>query len=217
MTHTLYYVLGFILLAAFLFIAGQYLYVQFKLEKPTYKVISKTGSYEVREYEPYIIASAVVPNDGRSMNSGFSIVANYIFGNNTARNAMGSENIAMTTPVLDEPIKSEQISMTTPVIDEIMGDMRRVSFVMPREYTLETLPTPNNTQVEIQEVPKETWAVYTYSGYSTDAIKQEKYLEFVTILKQENIDHTGEWKHASYDPPSTLPPLRTNEVWIKIK
>jgi len=214
--NILYHLAGFILIAVLLFVAGQYLYVNYKLEKPTYRVVSKTGTYEIREYKPYLIASAVVPNDANAMNSGFSLVADYIFGNNASKKVSGSEAIAMTTPVLDQQEISEAIAMTVPVVDQQLGEFKKVSFVMPSKYTLENIPTPNNPRVELEEIPQETWAVYTYSGVATQERKLEKYTLFSQLLEKEGVEVADQWKSAAYDPPSTLPPLRTNEIWIQV-
>ncbi len=213
----LYYILGALVLALALFVLGQYVYVNYKLEKPVYSVVSTTEKYEIREYEPYLTASAQVTDNGDAMNNGFRLVADYIFGNNT-KSGGGAEPIAMTAPVIDEIVISEPIAMTAPVIDQLSSQgMRTVSFVLPASYTLETLPQPNNDQVVITAVPAHTWAVYTYSGANPRTKKIKKYQEFLDILSKEGIEHTGEWQSASYDPPSTPLFLRTHEIWIKIK
>jgi len=87
---------------------------------------------------------------------------------------------------------------------------------MPSSYTLETLPTPNNEKIIITEITEETWAVYTYSWTSSREKKIRKYQEFAQLLEKNGVENTGEWKYAGYDPPSTLPFLRTHEIWIKI-
>ena len=50
------------------------------LETPKYEVIKKSGSYEVRKYEPMIIARTLVSLDYKEVTySGFRRIANYIF------------------------------------------------------------------------------------------------------------------------------------------
>ena len=66
------------------------------LETPNYRVIKKSGSYEVREYEPMIIARTLVRSDYKEATyTGFRRIANYIFGGNEK-----NMEIAMTAPVL---------------------------------------------------------------------------------------------------------------------
>ena len=109
----------------------------------------------------YIIAEAEIPDAEsggsmrKSMNSGFRSVAGFIFGGNERR-----ESVAMTSPVRTERVEahpSEKIAMTSPVRTERVegggaGGAFRVSFVMPRKYKLDTLPTPRDTRVHLREV-----------------------------------------------------------------
>lgn len=218
--------------------AGQYWYVNYKLEKPKYSVLEKRDGYEVRQYEPYIVASAIVPDNDNSLNTGFSLVAGYIFGNNTKQSGQGSDNVAMTAPVIsakeegesvamtapvissknEDTNTSENIKMTAPVVGQNNGDgTRTVSFVMPSKYTLETLPVPNSNRVSLEQIPAQKWAVLTFSGTYNKQKQEELYEELKSMLDRDNVDYTGIWQFAGYDPPSTLPFLRTNEIWIKLK
>ena len=121
-------------------------------EEPDYTVIEQAGDFELRAYSPMIVAEVQVSGPmGDASSAGFRLIADYIFGNNTAR-AGGNEKISMTAPVTMEPT-SEKISMTVPVGMEQTGEQWRVHFVMPSQYTLDTLPTPNNPAVSLREVP----------------------------------------------------------------
>ena len=89
------------------------------------------------------------------MNSGFRNVAGFIFGGNERK-----ESVAMTSPVRTERVESgaktsEKIAMTSPVRTERApsGGAYRVSFVMPRKYTLATIPAPKDSRVKLREVP----------------------------------------------------------------
>lgn len=118
-----------VVVCALVWVTGQYLYVKYKLEKPDYVVIEKKDGYEIREYAPYITASVKVQDDGRAMNSGFSLVADYIFGNNTKRGGSVSESVAMTAPVVDGK-NSENVAMTAPVIDKDLSKKTNESVAM---------------------------------------------------------------------------------------
>ncbi len=41
----------------------------------------------------------------------------------------------------------------------------RVHFVMPSQYTLNTLPKPNKSVVSLRELPKNNYAVICFSGF----------------------------------------------------
>jgi hypothetical protein len=127
-------------------------------EEPKYNLIEKSDVFELRAYKPIIIAEAFVNGDMEEASSkGFKLIADYIFGNNKSRTG-ASEKISMTIPVSLEP-KSEKISMSVPVTMQESAGKWRMYFVMPSKYTLETLPVPNNIEVQLREVPAKKFAV----------------------------------------------------------
>ena len=150
-----------IILTAIVLIWIAYGYFSSRVKEPKFSVIEKKDDYEIREYAPYIEARVNVTGEYReAMTSGFRILAGYIFGGNTRK-----QSIAMTAPVSEQ--KSEPIAMTAPVSEKVLADNSRVvSFVMPEEYTLATLPTPNDKRIEIIQVPSHKSAVLRYSGYN---------------------------------------------------
>ena len=83
---------------------------------------------------------------------------------------------------------------------------------MPSQYTLTTLPKPNNPSIRIKEVPIKTYAVVRYSGMNTEhRINDEKRRLFEWIQAQ-GATVIGEPELARYNPPWTLPILRRNEI-----
>ncbi len=78
-------------------------------EEPRFTVVDKVGAIEIRQYGPRLAADVVVQGDEEDARSnGFRPLADYIFGNNTAR-----AKIDMTAPVAQE--RNEKIAMTAPV------------------------------------------------------------------------------------------------------
>jgi len=184
------------------------------IETPAYKVIEKANEYEIREYAPYIRAEVTVEGQyNEAINKGFRRVADYIFGNNTSR-----AGIAMTAPVLTEKA-SEKIAMTAPVLTEPAGAQDRyvVAFVMPAEYTLETLPTPNNQEVTLRQVPATRFAVLSFGGYATDKRCKKKIEQLTAALARDGKATQGEPSIAQFDPPWTPPFMRENEIQIALK
>lgn len=180
-------------------------------EEPRFAVVDKIGVIEVRQYGPRLAAEVVVQGDEESARSdGFRLLADYIFGNNTART-----KIAMTAPVAQQ--RSEKIAMTAPVSQTRDGSGWRVRFFMPSRYTRETLPQPNNPAVQIAEVPGETMAVLRFSNSrSAEAIAKQ------TAALLRGVEGSR-WIVAGapvtwlYDPPWTLPFFRRNEVAVPVK
>ena len=183
------------------------------IEEPKYTVIEKSGEFELRAYSPKIVAETLVPGSmDKASSAGFRLIADYIFGNNTSRTG-DKEKISMTAPVTMEP-KSEKISMTAPVSMKQTGGQWRVHFVMPGQYTLETLPKPNNPVVTLREVPASNYAVIRFSGFAGEDKVAKKTAELMAWLDSKGITPTGKPELARYNPPWTLPFLRRNEVMV---
>jgi hypothetical protein len=53
------------------------------IEQPKYSVVQSNDVYEIRKYEPYIVAEVVVPGpESEAGNQAFSLLGGYIFGKN---------------------------------------------------------------------------------------------------------------------------------------
>ncbi|MGB7816682.1 MAG: heme-binding protein [Methylotenera sp.] len=184
------------------------------IEEPKFELIEKANSFELRAYKPMILAEVLVDGDMDSASSkGFRLIADYIFGNNKSKSG-SSEKISMTAPVIVEP-KSEKISMTAPVSLQETSGKWRVHFVMPSQYTLETLPTPNNPQVMLREVSSKKFAVVRFSGLAGNIKTAKKMEELLAWVVSKKLKPIGTPELARYNPPWTLPFLRRNEVMVE--
>lgn len=183
-------------------------------EEAKYKVIEASEAFELRAYGPKIVAETLVSGSmGQASSAGFRLIADFIFGNNTVALG-GNEKISMTTPVTMEP-KSEKISMTSPVSMEQAQGQWRVQFVMPSEYTLNTLPMPNNPAVTVRKVPASNYAVIRFSGLAGEAKTAAKTTDLLAWLESRGVTPIGKPELARYNPPWTLPFLRRNEVMVE--
>lgn len=195
------------------------------IEEPAFKVISKTGKFEIRQYAPYLIAQTWVEGDMDDAGSqGFRRIADFIFGNNQLPGGQASSKIAMTAPVTMEP-QSAKIAMTAPVAMEPSDNTSgmksaqrwRVQFAMPRQYTLANIPQPKNAAVTLSEVPEKYVAVHSYSGLNTLQRVQDKTDDLLQWVKTSSLVAKGPPQLARYDPPWTLPMWRRNEIMVEIE
>lgn len=187
-----------------------------RVEQTDYTVVEKMKEYEIREYPAHIVAETTVQGSyGDSMSSGFSIVAGYIFGGNTKK-----ESIAMTAPVVAEngarPAIGENIAMTAPVVATTEGETQKISFSMPRSYTLETLPTPNDPRVKLVMVPAKKYAVMNFSWYRSDARIKSTQEKLLAALTRDNVVARGSVAYAGYNAPWTPPWMLRNEVLVEL-
>lgn len=205
-----YYIFGGIIILFVIWAIGSYIAVR-NLEEPSYAVLEKRDGYEIRQYDPYIVAEATVTGFGsKSINEGFTIVADYIFGNNTSKS-----KISMTTPVLEEVGggSSEKIAMTVPVIDTaVTTDTRTISFVLPAQYTLDTLPTPNDGRVKLVGVPAQKVAALRFTWYGTPSRVATQKANLEALLARDNETITGNLRTAFYNPPLSMPLILRNEI-----
>lgn len=186
------------------------------VKSPPYTVVSTHDGYEIREYSPRLIAEVTVSGDYEdALNRGFRRLADYIFGNNTVGTGAGeaSASIAMTAPVLE----SASIAMTAPVLESgTEGQARRVAFVMPAEYTLDTLPKPRNPEVRIVELPTQRYAAHAFSGWVDGDRAQAEKARLVDRLTKDQRAMAGPPELAQYDPPWTPPFMRRNEILVPL-
>jgi len=180
-------------------------------EEPSYRVTLQAEPFEIRQYSPLIVAQVEVPGDlSEASSAGFRLIANYIFGNNIAVRD-GGVNMA-------EPIP-EKIAMTVPVIAEGKGDQKTwlIQFVMPKQYTLETLPKPNNPLVKLIPIGAQKLAVIRFTGFVSDEKVQEKTAELMAWIQSKNALPLGNSRLARYNPPWSIPWMRRNEILIPIE
>ncbi|MEE2526862.1 heme-binding protein [Hyphobacterium sp. HN65] len=185
-------------------------------DEPPHTVVLRDGPIEIRDYAPMILAEVEVSGPmARAGNAGFRPLADYIFGGNTSRQATGSDEITMTTPVIQS--RSQSIAMTTPVT-QTRGQVGhwRVAFVMPPEWTMETLPVPNDQRITLNEAPARRMAAIRFSGGPNRSRFEEMSDELIAFLQNEGYDIVGEPVYARYDPPWVPTPFRRNEVMIEI-
>jgi len=186
-------------------------------EEPRYEVIKKDNDFELRRYQPMIIAEVLVTGTlSEASNKGFRQIAGFIFGNNEDPVKKQSEKIAMTTPVTMEADTSSKIAMTAPVTMEGSGGAWKMAFVMPSKFTMDTLPKPKNSNVIIKQMPAQQLAVVTFSGW----VDEEKLVAQTTRLNEwmakNGLKSSGSAQLSRYNPPWTLPFWRRNEVWMKL-
>ncbi len=181
-------------------------------EEPEYSIESKKDSYEVRRYGPVVVAETKIESDFEGAgNQAFRILAGYIFGGNRSKT-----KIAMTAPVNQEAA-SEKIEMTAPVTQTQGATGYLVQFTMPKNYTLDTLPTPNDSRVQLREIPARSIAVYSYSGSWSESRYREKLESLKDALKRDHVETIGEPAFARFNSPFQIWFLRRNEIWIELK
>jgi hypothetical protein len=192
---TLFLLLGVILIA---FVVLQLFAMkgQRNIETYPYVVYEKYDLFEIRNYEATLFTTVKLATKKykESSSKGFSLLAGYIFGNNKR-----NEKIAMTSPV----------AMT-------IEDSVTMMFMVPKKFKKETLPQPNQLQIEFKEEPAKTVAAIVFDGWANDE-KIEKYKEKLkAALDAEGITYTNRFYFLGYNAPYEVF-NRKNEVIVELR
>ena len=159
-------------------------------------MLKKYKGFEIRKYEASLFTSVKLDTDNykRASSKGFSILGVYIFGKN--------EN-------------KEQISMTSPVAMSLEAEMTML-FLVPKKFTKESLPKPENTNIKFIEVPEKKMAAITFGGWASDK-KIEKYrLMLVNLLDKNKIKYSDKFSVLGYNPPYEIL-FRKNEIIVELE
>ena len=185
-----------IILILFILIQLYFIIAQRNIETYPYVVKKKYDQFEIRSYEATLFTSVKLPTKGykNSSSKGFSILAGYIFGNNE---------------------RNEKISMTTPV-SMSLDDSTTMMFMVPKKLNKETLPKPNQSDIEFKEEPAKLIAAITFGGWANDE-KIEKYKqELKAALNAEGIKYTDKFYFFGYNAPYEVF-NRKNEVIVELQ
>ncbi|XP_020113632.1 heme-binding-like protein At3g10130, chloroplastic [Ananas comosus] len=194
------------------------------VETPKYELIHACPDYEIRKYAPSVVAEVTYSPSalGGDRDGGFRILADYIGALGAPRNAK-PEKIAMTAPVVTKTsAAAEKIAMTAPVITSGGGggggEAVTMQFILPAKYRAAAeAPRPLDERVVVREEAERKYAVARFSGVATEKVVAEKVESLKKSLERDGYKITGEFLLARYNPPWTLPPLRTNEVMIPVE
>ena len=182
------------------------------IEKAKYNILEVENDFEVRQYEPQIVAETFVEGDFEAVgNEGFRRLYKYITGYNQKE-----QSISMTASVNQEA-KSEKIAMTAPVSQEKEGKKWRITFLMPANYTLDSLPSPLDVRVKLKAEPGRRMATVKYSGRWSKNLFEKKKARLKEFINKHGLIQAGEPVWARYDPPFMPWFLRRNEVLIPVQ
>ena len=128
------------------------------LQEGYYTKINTIDKIEIRRYNQVVCASYIPKNKADRDNS-FRNVAGYIFGKNSDK-----QKIAMTTPVIIRPHNNNEMA-----------------FIMPKSYEFDSLPIPDNRNVNLYKQTGQTKAAISYSGFTNEKKEKEKIKELKSI------------------------------------
>jgi hypothetical protein len=179
------------------------------IEEPSYEVLSAEGPFEVRRYAPVLIAETVVDGDiVEAINRSFRLIADFIFENNPLPESERAAKIALTVPVIVEPLTT-----TTHVLS---ASRWRIKFVISSPYTSPPIPEPKDMAVSLREVPSKYFVVLKHSGLKNSAELETKTNEAIQWATQRSLKVIATPQTSNRDLPWTLPMVRSNAILIEV-
>jgi hypothetical protein len=164
-------------------------------EIQNYSVLHQDGGFEIRRYEPAIMASVELPVTFNNISStGFRELAGYISGQNGERMKM---------------------AMTAPVYISTRNDTSTMSFIIPSQYKMEELPEPLSEKIRLHKTGTSITASIRFGGYANDRIIQKKTNELKSILRSRGIKSMNDFRFLGYNSPYR-PIRRRNEILVTL-
>ena len=168
-----------------------------RIEEPSFDVIKSYADFEIRRYVNTVQARVQTSSrGGGAASGGFRRVAGYIFGGNAQKTS---------------------IAMTAPVSMWEEDGLCWLAFTMPSEYSLYSLPLPNDQGGRLVPQAGSTVAVMSFSGRNTPGKGDRVEQKLRAAMEREGYQSVGPGVLALYDNPwTTLPFLRRNELHLEI-
>ena len=174
-------------------------YSQNMTERQEFTVLRTYKDFEIREYLPCVLAEVKVSQHYSSATSiAFGSLFKYISKGN-----QGAQKIAMTAPVIAAQ-KADQIS----------ENEWYVSFVMPSGSKIGHLPFPNDSNVILRELDKETCAAMSFRGRADEDLANKATRKLRAAAAKENISLSNETRICRFDPPFKPGFMHYNEIVI---
>jgi len=164
------------------------------VEQASYKIVLKEGPFEVRLYDPMIVATC--RETDLAGGDGFNRIFSYINGNNR---------------------ESMKIAMTAPVINYLEDQQSTTAFVMPVHYRLSELPQPNDPALQIKEIHGRQVAAVSFLGTINARVISMKKIELQKWLQAKHLIAIGVMELARYSAPYIPVFIRRNDLMIEIQ
>ena len=173
------------------------------------------GDYEIRTYEPIIIAQTTVTGAySTATRTGYTQLTNYVSGNNLAK-----QTVSVNAPVtVADGAKAPKVELTLPYYEEYIDNTWVVSVAMPEAYTLATLPKPiAGDNITFKILPRLKVAVIDFSGFKSESLISNKTALLNDWVSKNSLTPLSAPRSVIYNSPWAVPALRRHEIHISIK
>ena len=181
-----------------LFVISQLFFLnsQRNIETYAFTIIDSYETIEIRQYEASLFTSVQMPSNNyrKTSSKGFSVLAGYIFGGND---------------------KEEKIAMTSPVTMSLK-DSTTMMFLVPKKYTRDNLPVPNDSSIEFKDVHEKKVAAISFGGWANDSKIASFKKKLIDVLESKGIQYTDNFYFLGYNAPMEVF-NRKNEIIVELE
>ena len=181
-----------------LFVISQLFFLnsQRNIETYAFTIIDSYETIKIRQYEASLFTSVQMPSNNyrKTSSKGFSVLAGYIFGGND---------------------KEEKIAMTSPVAMSLK-DSTTMLFLVPKKYTRDNLPIPNDSSIEFKDMPEKRVAAISFGGWASDSKIAAFKSKLITALNTKGIEYTDNFYFLGYNAPMEVF-NRKNEIIVELE
>ena len=181
-----------------LFVISQLFFLnsQRNIETYAFTIIDSYETIEIRQYEASLFTSVQMSSNNyrKTSSKGFSVLAGYIFGGND---------------------KEEKIAMTSPVAMSLK-DSTTMLFLVPKKYTRDNLPVPNDSRIEFKNIPEKRVAAISFGGWANDLKIASFKKKLIDVLNSKGIKYTDNFYFLGYNAPMEVF-NRKNEIIVELE
>jgi SOUL heme-binding protein len=196
------------LLAAFVFFYSATLLPAAEPE-PSFKVISRDGSVEIRDYPASLTAEITIPGKRDvAIQAALTLLTDYFRGNN-----LDNKKLSSAKPLLHAeagPITAALPKQTSPRSE--FDEQWTVALQVLGQKDAAALPKPGDRRIDLVDTPPRRLAVLSFSGLWSDDNLELHRNELGQWLKAKGLKPLGEPIFAFYDEFWMPPFWRHNEV-----
>ena len=181
-----------------LFVISQLFFLnsQRTIETYAFTIIDSYETIEIRQYEASLFTSVQMSSNNyrKTSSKGFSVLAGYIFGSNN---------------------KEEKIAMTSPVAMSLK-DSTTMLFLVPKKYTRDNLPVPNDSRIEFKDIPEKRVGAISFGGWANDSKIASFKKKLIDVLNSKGIKYTDNFYFLGYNAPMEVF-NRKNEIIVELE
>jgi hypothetical protein len=146
----------------------------------------------------------------RDENRGFGALARYVAESAVRREASADRKMEMTAPLHSEVLPDQ----------DSPDPLKRTALFMPSKFkSLSDLPPPSSDDIQLTTMPASCYAVIKFAGGVNSIRLGDNELKLKQALVKDGVKidaSDAQSKLWRYNPPWSLPFLRTNELAFKV-